>query len=138
MDKPQEYNVTTDYATPKNDGDGIISVIVSGSLTVASNAIQEFTSQINIGTLPSSMRAQGNSSRAPDDWIPANQISFTRTGTVGGLPASYDLSATLMRNSLTTVLLSVAIYNVYGSTLTTQSGSETITFDVSTLLPPFA
>lgn len=131
------FIINTDYATIKNDAEGTLSVTVPGSTVIASGGQYTNTTSLTIGEGVSTIRSQGNSTRDASTWIAANQLALPRTGVVSGASQPYTLAAAISRTSTTTIELFVGIYNPYGANLTTQAGDETITFDVTTFLPPF-
>lgn len=136
MADANKFILSTDFATLKNDDSGTATVTVPGSMSVAAGATWSSTSTVTLGEGVSTVRANCNASRT-SDWYNANQLSIWRTGTVGGSPTTYTLLSKITRTSSSTVELYVGIYNNYASTLTTQSGSETITYKIATFLPPF-
>lgn len=138
MTKPTDFISTTDYATLKNDASTTLTVVVPGSASMPMNTVNNYTTTATIGQAGSSIRGRGNSSRNATIWYVANQVSFQRTGTLSGSPTPYTLTAVVYRTAPDTLTLLATIFNPYAGTLTTQSGSETITFEVSTFLSPFA
>jgi hypothetical protein len=138
MTAPENFISTTDYATLKNDATTTLSVTVAGALSIATSTIHTDTTSATLGTAGAILRGQINSSRASSTWYVANAASFTRTGTVGGVGSSYSLNVSIIRTAATTVQLIAAIYNPYASALTTQAGTETITYSINSFLSPFA
>lgn len=135
--RPEEFILTTDYATLKNDDSGTFQIVVPGSFNIGSGSSYYNPTDIILGSDSVNTRSQINSSRSSTVWTAASQVDFQRTGTVGGSPAGYSLLTSINRVDNDTLRIAVNIFNVYAGTLTTQSGSETITFDIRTFLSPF-
>jgi hypothetical protein len=134
---PEEFILTTDYATLKNDDSGTFQLVVPGSMSVAAGGSYSNTSSITLGSNSVNTRSQINSSRSSTVWTAASQVDFTRTGTVLGVPTAYSLFTVISRTGTHTLQIAALIFNPNANTLTTQSGSETITFDIRTFLSPF-
>lgn len=135
--RPEEFILTTDYATLKNDDSGTFQLAVPGSMVIASGGTFSSSMDVIIGDDSVNTRSQINSSRASTIWVAASQVDFERTGTVLGSPSPYTLFTTINRIGTNTLQLAVAIQNNNIDPLTTQAGDETITFDIRTFLSPF-
>ena len=133
---PEDFTITSDFATIKNDGVFALQFSIPSGTTVPGSG--SYVRQVNqvIGRSGSNLRALGNSSRN-STWYAANQVAHQRTGTISGSSTSYTLYTEVYRSSPDSISLSVSVFNNYPSTLTLQSGTETITFYVSTFLSPF-
>lgn len=137
MTKPENFILTTDYATLKNDDrNDALSVTVPSSQTVGAGAVYSITDTVTVGSNVASIRSRMRSSKETN-WYVTQSLHILRTGTVSGSPASYDVLAVVTRQTATTVRLTAFIRNPYGSTLTGASGSETFTAVVNTFLSPF-
>lgn len=135
--QPEEFILTTDYATLKNDDSGTFQLVVPGSMAILSGGFYSNTSNVTLGFKSANTRSQINSSRSSTIWTAASQVDFARTGTVLGSPSPYSLFTMINRVGDNTIEISVLIFNNNANTLTTQSGAETITFDIRTFLSPF-
>lgn len=137
MTKPENFTLTSDYATLKNDATTSLTITLPGSLSIAAGGNYLLTATASIGTAGASERSQIHSSKWTYYWL-GNILSIARDGLVGGSPANYLTVAELYRSSATQVTAQVSIRNPYAGTLSTVAGDETFTFYVSTFLPPFA
>lgn len=135
--RPEEFILTTDYATLKNDDSGTFQLVVPGSMNISSGGIYSNITTVTIGGNSVNTRSQINSSRDSTLWLAASQVDFQRTGTVGGSPSPYTLFTSINRIGIGELELRIAIVNVAAGTLTTQAGNETITFDIRTFKSPF-
>lgn len=135
--QPEEFILTTDYATLKNDDSGTFQLVVPGSMNIASGGVYSNISNVSIGGDSVNTRSQINSTRASTIWVAASQVDFQRTGTVSGSPSPYTLFTSINRIGVGELELRIAIVNVSIDTLTTQAGDETITFDIRTFKSPF-
>lgn len=135
--RPEEFILTTDYATLKNDDSGLLSLVVPGSMSLGSGAVYSNFTDINLGGDSVNLRAQINSSRTSTIWTASSQVAFNRTGTLGGMSVPYTLLSAIDRIDVGTLRVSVGMFNPYPGTMITQAGSETITFDMRTFLSPF-
>lgn len=139
MNRPEDFELTTDYATIKNDGaDSSLTVTIPSSVTVAGGAIYNQSSVVTVGSVSSNIRAQIRSSK-DGRWVSCAALSITRLGSIPGAPnqATYDVLVTVTRQSNTEVRLDAFVRNPYASTLTGASGAETFYAEVRTFLSPF-
>lgn len=137
MTKPENFTLTTDYATLKNDATTTLTLTLPGSLSIAAGNSYLLTTTASVGAAGASERSQIRSSKWTYDWL-GNILSVAQDGLIGGSPANYLTVAELYRSSATQVTAQVSIRNPYAGTLSTVAGDETFTFYVSTFLPPFA
>lgn len=137
MTKPENFTLTTDYATLKNDATTTLTLTLPGSLSIAAGNSYLLTTTASVGAAGASERSQIRSSKWTYYWL-GNILSIAQDGLVGGSPANYLTVAELYRSSPTQVTAQVSIFNPYAGTLSTVAGDETFTFYVSTFLPPFA
>lgn len=135
--RPEEFILTTDYATLKNDDSGTFQLVVPGSMAILSGASYVNSLNVTIGSNSVNTRSQINSTKSSTIWTASSQVDFPRTGTVGGSPSPYTLFTTINRIGTSTLQLSASIFNSSAGTLTTEAGSDTITFDIRTFLSPF-
>lgn len=136
MTKINSFIESSDFATLRNDDNDSFTVVVPGSVSVAAGAHLTYTNDLEVGTKATSARVKIQSSRAPGDWYITSR-GFNRTGTLSGSPFGYTLYVNYYRISATKMRAEVSISNPYGSTLVTQSGAETFTFSVRTMILPF-
>lgn len=129
MNRPENFIITTDYATLKNDvSSATLSVTIPGSTVVPGNGIYSISDTITIGSQTSNIRARIRSSR-DGRWLLGAAVSYD-----GG----YNVLALVTRQSNTQVRLTAIIKNPYSLSLTIAPTSETITAVVSTFLSPFS
>lgn len=138
MLKPNSFTLATDFATLRNDDSGTTSLVMPGSAILFTSG--QITADITVGAPASSTRVRLNSSRDPNTWLLANGVALNRTGTFvsDGLPAPYTLYVNTYRTSPTVLRLDASLQNPYSETIYTQSGDETITIVVKTLILPFS
>jgi hypothetical protein len=142
MAKPAHFQLNSDFATLKNDDSASATVVIpasqniGGSVTAAGTAL-DISTDVIVGKAGAITRTQIASSKDSNKYRASRILSFTRTGTVGGFSAIYSVVVFAYRISATTMRCQVHILNPYTSTLTTASGTETISFDIQTFLPPF-
>lgn len=134
MNDPNNFIVSTDFATIKNDdSDSTLSVTIPSSVVVAANSIYTQTSIVTVGSAVSNIRARIKSSK-DGRWVVGSSMSIYRMGS----PSFYDTLVTVTRESATQVRLTAFIRNGDPSlALTGVSGAETFTAEVSTFLSPF-
>lgn len=137
MNDPNNFIVSTDFATIKNDdSDSTLSVTIPSSVVVAANSIYTQTSVVTVGSAVSNIRARIKSSK-DGRWVVGASLSMLRTGTNAFGPASYRTLVTVTRESATQVRLTAFIRNADPDAVTTASGAETFNAEVSTFLSPF-
>ena len=137
MNDPNNFIVSTDFATIKNDdSDNTPSVTIPSSVVVAANSIYTQTSIVTVGSAVSNIRARIKSSK-DGRWVVGASLSMLRVGSSGGVPAFYDTLVTVTRESATQVRLTAFIRNGDIYPLTAVSGAETFSAEVSTFLSPF-
>lgn len=137
MTTPSQFIATSDYATLKNDNGTSTTVTFPASTVIAGSGSSVVTSDLVIGAAASINRVQISSSKDSNTRYATLSLSFGRTGTSSGSPASYDIFAFVTRISSTTLRCSAYVPNPYGASLTTATGDETFTFYIDTFLPPF-
>lgn len=137
--KPQEFIATSDYATLKNDSEGVISLTLPNSLNVAAGSTASLTSSLTIGTPGSSFRSRIVGSVNNVSYVATN-VGYGRTSgaTVSGFSVGYEVFVSVHRTSPTQLSLIAFIPNPYGATLAITSGlAGTVTAYVATFLPPY-
>lgn len=142
MYNPEKFILSTDFATLKNDADTTVQVTFPGSQIIAGSvgpagSYAERHVDVNIGAQGAISRIQISSSKDSNIIHPARNVFYTRNGTVLGFSATYTIDAFVYRISPTTMRCSLFVPNPYSDPLTTESGDETMTFEVNTFLPPF-
>ena len=135
MNDPNNFIVSTDFATIKNDdSDNTLSVTIPSSVVVAANSIYTQTSVVTVGSVASNIRARIQSSK-DGRWVVGNSLSISRIR--GDVIGFYDIFVTVTRESATQVRLTAFIRNGTTGSLTGEAGSETFNAEVSTFLSPF-
>lgn len=145
MTKPEDFILSTDYATLKNDATGITTVSIPASQVIPASigpngSYLEYHSDLEIGTIGALTRIQISSTKDSNAIYATRTADYGRTGSTPSGPgiSSYSVDAFLYRISPTTVRCQVYILNQYPEPLTTEAGVETITFYVNTFLAPYA
>ena len=137
MSKSENFITNTDFATLKHDASGNVSVVVPGSINIASGSYWQSTSDLVIGTKGSVIRARISSTRDNKQIVSHNLFETVSASSPGG--ATYYVAVDIYRINPTTVRLSVYIPNIIfpAQTLITNASGETITAHISTFLSPF-
>lgn len=138
MTTPNQFILTSDFASLKNDAGTTVKVTFPGSSSVAGGSYKEVATDVVIGTKASINRTQISSSKDANTRYAGLYLSYTRTGTHAGVASPYTLFAFVYRTSPTTLRCSAYVANPYAGTLTTAATDETFTFYVDTFIPPFA
>ncbi|NCU39135.1 hypothetical protein EOL96_08990 [Candidatus Saccharibacteria bacterium] len=134
MTKPESFILTTDYPTLKNDNSGIYTVAVPASIVIPGNSSVQYSTDASIGTQGAISSVQISSTKDSNTWYQAQTCVYTRNS-AGGL---YSIAAFVWRVSPTVLRCQVHIVNPYSVPITGEAGAETITFRVSTFVPPYA
>lgn len=138
MNNPNNFIVTTDFATIKNDdSDNTLSVTIPSSVVVGPGSIYTQTSVVTVGSSVSNIRGRIRSSK-DGRWVVGGSISIYRIGTNIYGPAFYDILVTITRESATQVRLTAFIRNIDTIAITCEAGAETFSAEVNTFLSPFA
>lgn len=133
---PIKYKLTTDFATMKGDGYGQVQVTFPGSQSIPASQTRSYSATISLGVQGSIIRSRIYTNLSPRK-VSASSAAYAKTGTAGGFSAFYSLNAFISRSSPTDIQCTLIVANNNNVTLTTASGSETVTFDISTFIPPF-
>lgn len=137
MTKPENFIISSDYASIKNDGyDSTLTVVVPASVVVTAGSVYTVTALVTVGSSVSNIRARLYSSKN-GNWYSTASLMIPRTGVVSGSPAGYEVLSVVTRENATQVRLTAFIRNPYGATLTGAAGTETIQAEVNTFLSPF-
>lgn len=135
--KAEKFIMSTDFATIKNDSDvATTTLTVPGSQNVAGASLKSWSEDIVIGTVNAPMTFYLKHS-ANNKYYNCFVLDYIATGTVSGSSATYDVGIFVYRLNTTTVRLTASIYNPYGTTLTTEATSRTVSLYVRTYLTPF-
>lgn len=134
MIDPSQFNLTTDLDTIINDSYQTASVVIPGSIVLAAGGRAIYTSDVTISNSAVADIRYQTSRDTTRDYLASIQMSFTRTGSLGG----YSLFIDGYHTSPTNLRLQAFITNPYGSTMTAQAGDETISFKIRTYKDPFA
>lgn len=133
MSKPDNFILNTDFPTLKNDNRGNATVSIPSSITITGNSYAEYHYDLPIGIKGAICNVRSQSSKNSDKWVSAQGCVFLRTGDIGG----YNVAIFVYRISATTVRCQIYIPNPYNTTLTGESGVETVNFHINTYIPPF-
>ena len=138
MSKPENFILSTDYPTLKNDGNSSISITIPASITItAAEGYWQSTESITVGSIGSFIRPTIKSSRNNKEYVVRNLYELgTASSPVG---ANYYIIIDVYRKNSTTMEVSVFIpNNLYpATTLVTENITETITVKLATFLSPF-
>lgn len=137
--RPEDYLLTTDFATLKNDATGTLTVTLPNTLSIPGATTYQNGQDITIGTSGASFRARMGSTKN-NKWYNSTTVvyAYSSGATVDGSPSPYIVFTTLSKISADVVRLTVFIPNGYGSTMSISGLSQTITAVVATFLPPHA
>lgn len=139
MPKPQSFNLTSDYGSLKADSDSqTVSLFVPGSIAIPPGNAFALSIDREIGTVGASVRSRAVGSKEPASDLIASARIFSRTGSLSGSPTAYTIDTWISRISATEIRLSLLIENNFGLPLTTEAGSETITYTLTTYKSPFS
>lgn len=138
MNNSENFILTSDFATLKNDALGTISVTIPNVTSIPAATVYSWSNEIVIGAVGSSVRAVIYSSKDIRKFYSTTVFFSYMGGTVSGSPTSVDIFCYLHRTSKTTLRLTCFLQNPYGSTMTITGLSQTVTANFATFLPPFA
>lgn len=134
--KPEDFILTTDYATLKNDAVTSLSIVLPSSVIISAAGTAMYSATATAGSAGSSIRTQIMSTK-DNKWFTMNTVNYVYFS--GASPGgNYVVYVSLSRTSATTIRLLVSIPNKTGSTMTITGLSQTITADIATFLPPFS
>ena len=139
MTKPNNFILTTDYGTLKNDsGTTTLSVTIpNGTIFNPSNPVLG-VQDAAVGTKNAPIRARSHTTKNPGVWSVGTFLYTEYNYTAVGLPGTYtgNLYCSLYRPSPGAIRLQVVTEGVTGSPNYTVVGSVTITFSFTTFLSP--
>lgn len=139
MSKPDNFILSTDFATLKNSQSGLTAQItVPGSQSIAASDVFLVYADIPITEPYSIATARISSSKNSNKMLVGNATDFTRIGNIEGEPAIYNVFAFIWRTSSNNVRFQAIIQNPYGYTLTGAAGDEVFNLYFNTFVPPFA
>lgn len=137
MSKPERFQLTTDFATLKNDAKGQVDLIIPTGVAWAAGATQVFEAFIDLGTQNAAMRVQMRSTRYGDNWCQGTSLQSQVTFNVNGSVYDDYIVANVERVSATRIRLYCLIPNFSPYTMTIVGGGQTITASINTFLSPF-
>ena len=139
MNNPENFILTTDFATLKQDGVGTITINVPGSISIPASGSYSYiqTADIEVGTAGAGVRSKIATSRQGGRLYNTTKLVSFSTGKAGAFNTTYSTDAYISRVSPTTLRAVILIPNSYGTTLVTSPTPELFTFKFSTFLPPF-
>ena len=130
MNNPDDFILTTDYATSKGDGRIVGQVTFPGSTTIpASGYVQRYV-DVTVGSRGSIIRSRIASDKDGMRYYSTSSLAFVRSS------SWLNLFAFVVRTSPTTIRLWLVMPNAYGSAMTSDAGDETFYFEISTIIPP--
>lgn len=135
------FIMSSDYATLKNDNKGTLSLYLGQSPVLAYGDVYTYETSMELGTANASIRCQIRSDVAPTVIYAAPQIQVTLQATTSTTPATvadYPATAYVVRTSATTIKLKCTVMG--GAVDLTQQITgkfQTITADIVTFLSPF-
>jgi hypothetical protein len=136
MSKPERFIYSSDFATLKNDDNGVTTVTIVSNAVVGAGATYTVSSDLTVGSQLGEGRIRISSSKLGSSKYYAGFLGVNRTGTVSGSPAPYTLYALVYRINATQMRCICIIQNPNGAALTCAAGDETFTFKVNTFIPP--
>ena len=136
--KPENFILTSDYATLANDGRDTITVTIPGSQIVPGGTARQWTGSKIVG-VPGAFEITQLSYTGLSGRL-AGPISFLlRRGNVVGIGAfDYPIRLQVARTSPDEITAVAEIWNMWAESLTTNASPITFTFYVSTFIPPFS
>ena len=138
MTQPNNFIVTTDFPTSKNDSIATGDVTIPNGFVVTGGNTAQASINVTSGTIGATSRARIASSKNFMNWYVTQAITYQRVGTVGGSPFAYNIVAFVRRSSPTTVTFQVLLKNESASPLTVAPGDETIYFYSNQFVAPYA
>lgn len=130
---PENFILSTDYASPRNDASGTLQVTVPSNVNISSGSVWTTSQTLTIGTRGASVRSQIASSKDSNKFYVGAWQDRIRNGNFG----TYDIFIVLSRLSPETIVITASIFNPYGGTLVGAVGAETFTAEVKTYLSAF-
>jgi hypothetical protein len=134
---PDDFNISSDYATISATGGSIMSFTLPGGISIASNTVYFQKQEINM-TNVGILRLLVSTSTNPDRAITASKIDFVRTFAVSGggtTPTSVLISG--WRESKNKIVCALSIFNPYDTAIINQNATETFYIDVRTMTFPY-
>lgn len=135
------FILSSDYATLKNDDKGSISLYLGQSPVMSYGEEYVYESTIELGSTNASIRCQIRSDAAPTVIYASPQMQVTLQATTSTTPATvadYPTTAYIERTSATTVKLKCFVSGgAVGLTQQITGKYQTITADIVTFLSPF-
>lgn len=138
MNNAEDFILTTDFATLKNDDAGTISVTIPNVTSIPAATVYSWYNEIEVGAVGSSVRAVIYTDKDIRKFYSTTLFHYYTGGTVSGSPTLVGINCFLHRTSKTTLRLTCFLQNPYGSTMTITGLSQTVTANFVTFLPPFA
>lgn len=140
MTKPENFILTTDYATLKNDAIGQMVLSITSGVTIASLSSYTYETFLDIGQINAGVRGYIGTTKFADLYAVFNG-SFdvrilTRYNTTGNPTTELYLTTILERISPTRLRLYCQVGNPFAFSITVMD-SQTVTFELATFLSPF-
>lgn len=139
MNDAEAFIAISDFATLKNDAGPIQgTVTIPSGLVLTAGQLYTQSSTITIGTKNAPSRVEIASTKESSVFYAGSVMVVYRNGQIAGpISVPYNIVAYSRRTDPNTITITAAITNPYGENLTTASGAETFTFEISSFLSPF-
>lgn len=141
---PDDFNISSDYATISATGRSIMSLTLPGGISIASNTVYFQKQEINMTNVGIS-RLLVSTSTNPERAITASRVTFTRTFAIasgstpfasgGTTPMSILISG--WRESKNKIVCALSISNPYDATVINQNATETFYVDARDVTFPY-
>lgn len=139
MDNAEDFILNSDFATLKNDNNGILTISLPNFITIPSRQVFTVSDSIQIGKPGASFRSRISTS-LDNKWYLTKTLglAYITGGSVPGQSGfvGWDMYVVVRRASPTTVELTAIIGNPYNATMTIGNSIMTLTAYVATFLPP--
>lgn len=133
MSKAQRFNVSSDYATLRNDSTTqTLTISVPNTDSISAGGYKNYTVDITIGTIGAPMEWQISYSSGTQKWL-GNNLQVVENAGAGN---QYQGNVYIYRTSATNVRMTLSYYNGTGSPITTKA--RTVTATLRTYIPPFS
>jgi hypothetical protein len=138
MTKPKNFNVTTDYATLKNDAKGTMNLVINTGVVIPPGGSYTYETFLDLGTRNAGMRVQMKSSRYGDNWTVGTSMQTKIIDDIAPYGSFDDyFVANVQRVSPTRLRLYLIVVNFSPVNMTIVGGGQTITAEINTFLSPF-
>ena len=138
MSKPNNFILTTDYPTLKNDDINSFTITIPPAFLVDFEGYYEDEEVLTIGTKGSLIRTTCKSDKDGREFTGNSfmTIGYGKWG-AGSTPTPYNILIDMYRKTATTLAVRVYIPNLTPGILLTENITEVITIKAATFLSPF-